>query len=126
MKRLTPAVKHRLILYFKVLVLVPLCVFMVLVPYSILLRWNLITSILFWFFIIPGVTLYLHSRLFETSHLTWKAVASLASFYGIMVYMIYEHYQSDQFAIMMFSAAYNFLVIVVVFWVQRADKVYNR
>jgi hypothetical protein len=109
-----------------VLVLIPFCLFLVLAPYSLLLGWNPITLILFWFIIVPAVTLFLHSKIFKTADITWRAAASLASFYSFMVFMIYEHYQSDYFAIMMFSALYNLLVIGLVMFVQKIDRVAAR
>jgi hypothetical protein len=122
LKILKQAARHRLLLYFKVLVLIPFGVFLVMALYSLLIRWNLTTSILLWFFVVPAVILFLNLGLFKTRNITWKTVASLASLYCITVYMIYDHYQSDAFEIMMFSAGYNFLVMALVMFVQWRDK----
>jgi len=110
-------------LYFKVLALIPLCISIVLAAYSLLLGWNLITLIVFWFFIVPFLTLFLSSRLLKEDHVTAKTMVSLTAFYSLMVFMIYEHFQSDYFAVMMFSFLYNFLILGLVMFVQRHDRI---
>ena len=110
---------NHLLVYFKVAILIPLCVFVVLAPYSFLLGWNGITLIVFWFFVVPGVILYLSSRFFKDSGVTGKAMVSLITFYSIMVFMTYKHFQSDYFAVMLFSFLFNSLVMGLVMIVKR-------
>lgn len=120
---MTLANRYRhLLVYFKIAILIPLCLFVVMAPYSLLLGWNVITLIIFWFFIVPGVILYLSARLFKDSRVTGKAMVSLITFYSIMVFMTYKHFQSDYFAMMLFSFLFNLLVMGLVMFVERRDS----
>lgn len=107
----------------KVVVVIPLTTVIVLSGYSLLLGWNLITLVIFWFLIVPFVILFLTSWLLKEDHITIKPLVSLIVFYSFLVWMIYKHFESDAFAIMMFSFLYNFLVMCLVMFVQRHDEV---
>jgi hypothetical protein len=108
--------------YSIVLVFIPLCLCAVLAPYSIFLGWNLITLFIFWFIIVPVMTIYLSSKFLKRYHRMWKSMLALISFYGFMIFMIYKHYESDYFMVMIASLVYNLLVMAVVIVVERADK----
>ena len=92
---------------------VPLGLAIVLVPFSILLGWNLLTLILFWFLLVPGLTIYLPTRSSNNNNHILESLVGLMIFYGIMVFMIYEHYKTDYFQIMVISGVINLIVVVM-------------
>jgi hypothetical protein len=92
---------------------VPIGLAVVLVPFSMLIGWNLITLILFWFLIIPGLTIYLPTKTSNNKNHLLESGAGLMIFYWIMVFMIYEHYKSDYFQIMISSCVINLLVVIM-------------
>ncbi len=107
--------------YSIVLVFIPLCVLAVLVPYSLLLRWNVWTLLLFWFIILPVLTIYLSVKLLRGYHRMSQALLSMTTFYAFIIFMIYDHYQSDYFLLMIVSMVYNTLVMLVVMFVDCHD-----
>jgi hypothetical protein len=93
--------------------IVPTELAIVLVPFSLLIGWNLITGIIFWLVIIPVLTIFLPSMVSNnTSHL-FESVLGLIIFYALMVFMIYDHYQSDFFQLMIFSFVVNLIVVSI-------------
>jgi len=111
----------------KVVLIIPLCVFLVLALCSLLVRFNVITVflyyILFWFIILPGIILYLSSKLLRKEHSVWKAMVSMATFYGFMVFMTYKHYATDYFMLVMISFLWNSGVMIIVMLVGRDDNI---
>jgi hypothetical protein len=111
----------------KVVLIIPLCVFLALALCSLLVRYNVITMILYyivsWFVILPGIILYLSSKLLRKEHRVWKAMVSMITFYGFMVFMIYKHYATDFFMLMMISFLWNSGVMITVMLVERDDSI---
>jgi hypothetical protein len=107
--------------YVIVLVFIPVCVLAVLVPYSLLLGWNVWTLLLFWFIIHPVVTIYLSVKLLKGYYRMSQAILALLSFHAFVIFMIYDHYQSDYFLLMIVSMVYNTLVMLVVVFVDWHD-----
>lgn len=119
LSRLTShAVPH----YFVIVVVIPLCVFLVMVPYSLFLKWDLLSLLLFWFVTVPFVILFSSTKFLKKKNAIWKSVISLISFYSLMVFMIYKHYQSDFFTIMMISFLWNLLIMLSVMIVEHVDR----
>ena len=94
-------------------VIVPLGIAIVLVPISKLLGWNLATLFLFWFVLIPVLSIYLPVLISSSKNRVLKSVIGLLLFYGIIVFMIYDHYKTDYFKIMMISFAINSISVFV-------------
>ncbi len=94
--------------------IVPICLAVILVPFSILIGWNLITLFLFWFVLIPTLTLYLPTRISKNKSHLLESLVGLIIFYAIMVFLIYDHYKTDYFKIMIISCAINFLLVAVI------------
>jgi len=113
---------HPVTRYFIVIVIIPLCILAVLIPYSLLLKWNIFTLLLFWFIIVPFVVQFLTARLLRNKNTVANSMIALVSFYGFMVWMIYEHYQSDYFAIMISSFVWNLLIMLLVFVIDFVDR----
>ena len=85
----------------------------VLVPFSILIGWSLLTLVLFWFVLIPFLTIYLPSRISKAGNHLLESLVGLTIFYAIMVFMIYDQYKTDYFQLMLVSFVVNFIVVAM-------------
>ena len=85
-----------------------------LVLYSLLLGWNALSLFIFWFLLVPGLTVYLPLRFLKRKGHLFTSLSGLVIFYGVMVWMIYDHYQTDYFQIMMISFVVNMALVTVV------------
>lgn len=61
----------------------------------------------FWFVILPMMTFYLPTKVSKNRTHLVEALSGLMIFYAIMVFMIYDHYQSDFFQLMIVSLLIN-------------------
>lgn len=102
----------------KATLIVPFGLILVLVPYSMLIGWNLFTGILFWYVITPALTIYLPSIISKNKGHLMESLVGLAIFYAVMVFMIYDHYKTDYFLIMMVSLVVNMMVIALFMWIK--------
>ncbi len=81
------------------------------VPYFLLLGWNLITLLLFWFILVPFISI-LSSRFYNKINKNWiAAITGCIIFYLFMVFMIYSHYKTDFFKVMMISSVSSIFII---------------
>jgi hypothetical protein len=112
--------------YFLRLLLIQVCIMLVLVPYSTFLGWNGLTLFGFWFIILPVLSIYLSSRFLGKKTGVLHAMAVLVFFYSFMVFMIYKHFQTDFFAVMMISMFWNLLIMTFVWLTEADDKVSTR
>ena len=99
--------------------IVPFGLAIVFVPFSILIGWNLITLILFWLVLTPGLTIYLPPIVSSNKNHLFESLVGLTIFYAIMVFMIYDHYKTDYFQIMILSFVINLILVSVVTWTRR-------
>jgi hypothetical protein len=95
---------------------VPAALGFVLILFSILIGWNLMTLILFWLIIIPGLTIYLPTIISSNKSHLFKSLVGMLIFYGIMVFMIYDHYDSDYFKVMIVSGVMNLVFVSMITW----------
>ncbi|WP_268125394.1 hypothetical protein [Roseivirga pacifica] len=95
--------------------IIPLGLTAVLVPFSLLIGWNLFTLLLFWFVLIPGLSMYLPTLVSSNQNHLIETVLGLVIFYSIMVFMIYDHYQTDYFKAMIISFLINLIVVSIWF-----------
>lgn len=91
----------------------------VLVPFSLLIGWNLISLFLFWFVISPGLTIYLPTMVSGNRFHLFESLAGFVIFYAVMVFMIYDHFKTDYFQIMMLSFAINLILVSSICWTSR-------
>ena len=85
-------------------IIVILSLIVILVPYSLFLGWNLFTSILFWFVLVPLISI-LTARFYSNPEKRVSAgILGCLFFYLIIIFMIYSSYQSDQFKLMIVSS----------------------
>ena len=100
----------------KGILIVPVALVITLVPFSILIGWNLMTLILFWLIITPALTIYLPTIISSNKSILIKSVAGLVIFYGIMVFLIFDHYDSDYFKVMILSSVINLIFVSMITW----------
>ncbi|MBK8506868.1 MAG: hypothetical protein IPL46_34645 [Saprospiraceae bacterium] len=101
------------------ILIVPLVLTIVLVPYSLVIGWNLITLILFWFVLTPGLTIYFPSVISGQRRHLLESLVGLIVFYAFMVFIIYSHYKTDYFRIMIISCVINLIVVSGIIWIMR-------
>lgn len=94
--------------------IVPLGLAIVLTLFSFIIGWNLATLILFWFLITPSLTLYLHAKVSRGRNHLLESLLGLITFYAIMVFLIYEHYKTDYFQVMIVSGILNLFVVTAI------------
>jgi len=93
--------------------IVPIGLTIILVPFSILIGWNLISLIVFWFVLIPGLTIYLPTKFSRNRNHLIESLLGLIIFYAIMIFMIYDHYKTDYFQIMILSFVINLTLVSI-------------
>jgi hypothetical protein len=86
--------------------------FVILIPYSVFLGWNLGTSVLFWFILVPIVA-NLSSGFFRFPDNLAAAILGELLFYAFMVFMTYKHYKNDLFMLMLYSVLPTVLLLVL-------------
>jgi hypothetical protein len=91
--------------------IVPLGLLIILVPFSLLIGWSLLTLIIFWLVLTPLLTLYLPTLISSNKNLLFESLVGLIIFYGIMVFMIYDHYRTDYFRVMILSCVINLILV---------------
>ncbi|MCB0637189.1 MAG: hypothetical protein KDC54_11255 [Lewinella sp.] len=99
--------------------IVPLGLAIILVPFSMLIGWNVMTLLLFWLVLTPGLAIYLPTIVSNQPHHLFESSVGLVIFYALMVFMIHEHYQTDYFRVMMLSGLINLVLVVVLAWVKK-------
>lgn len=94
--------------------IVPIGLIVALIPFSLIIGWNLITLILFWFVLIPILSIYLPTIISNKKNHLFASAIGLLSFYAFMVFMIYDHYKTDYFQVMIFSGVINLIIVSVI------------
>ncbi len=98
--------------------IIPIGVAISLAFFSLTLGWNLLTMFLFWFLLIPILANYLPRLISKKDHYLKQSIIGLTLFYAFMVLMIYEHYQSDYFLLMMLSLISNIGIASLIVWIR--------
>ena len=104
----------------KGILIVPIGLAIVLVPFSILIGWNLITLTLFWLVITPALTIYLPIVVSKNKNHLFESLPGLLIFYAIMVFMIYDHYKTDYFKVMILSCVLNLIFVSFITWTRNS------
>ncbi|MBT8191262.1 MAG: hypothetical protein HKO89_03840 [Saprospiraceae bacterium] len=100
------------------IMIIPIGVIVFLLLFTFTIGWNPVTIILFWFLCIPLLANYLPKLVFKREVYPAQSILGLVIFYGFMVLMIYEHYQSDYFLLMMLSLLSNLVIILLIAWIK--------
>jgi cyanate permease len=97
-------------------------------PFSRLVGWDIGTVVLFWFIITPALALYLPTLTSKRKNTLPESIAGILISYALMVFMIYDHYQTDMFLMIMISCGFNLIVMYVIFivWKTIEDDDRNR
>ena len=82
-----------------------------LVPISLLIGWNLATMVIFWYLLVPVFTVGVSWRLFKDKNPIWVPLLGLIIFYGGLIFMTYDDYLTDYFDIMLVSLATNLIMV---------------
>ncbi|WP_323757260.1 hypothetical protein [Roseivirga sp.] len=99
---------------------IPLAMVIILIPFSLLIGWNMASMVVFWFVLIPLVSHLVPRKVFKSTNSMKESIIGLTIFYALMTFMIYEH--SEFLQLMMISFVVNLLVL---FFIQ-LDKKVNR
>ena len=99
--------------------IVPIALMAVLIPFSMLIGWNLLTAILFWFVIVPPIAIYLPTTVSKNKGHLIETLSGLIIFYAFMVFMIYDHFKTDYFQIMIVSCVVNLVLVSLITWAGR-------
>ena len=102
--------------------IVPVGLAIILVPYSIFIGWNGATLVLFWLVLTPALTIYLPTLVSTNKRHLFESIVGLIPFYGLMVFMIYDHYKSDYFQFMIISCVINVILVPTISWIQTQTK----
>lgn len=108
------------------ILIVPLALVLVLVPYSLILGWNIVTLLIFWFIIIPAIAIHTPSLILKYKRHPYESVLGLVIFYLFMAFMIYEHFHSDFFKVMTVSCLLNLLLVSAIIRLLNPQKNYNK
>ena len=106
----------KLINYTKQTLIVPISSFLALVLLSYTFGWGFLSLLLFWFILIPILAATLPGIVSKNKFPLKQSILGLIIFYAFMVFMIYDHYQSDYFLIMMISLLSNIGVVAFFRW----------
>ena len=93
------------------ILVVPTILMMILVSYSLLIGWNLATMLLFWYLLVPALIIFMCWWFTGDRNPVWVNLSGLAVFYGTMLFMVYDHYQTDYFLIMFISLPVNVVLV---------------
>lgn len=94
---------------------VPIALSIVMIPFSLLIGWNLITMVVFWLVITPALSYFLPGLVSGNKSRLLKSLSGLLIFYCIMVLMIYDHSKSDYFRVMALSGLINLATVSLIF-----------
>ena len=94
--------------------IVPIGLAIILVPFSIWIGWNLFTLILFWFVLTPALATFLPTIFSKSRNHIKESMLGLVIFYVTIAFMIYDHYKTDYFKVMIFSFAINLILILMI------------
>ena len=93
-------------------VVITLSVFLIVVSNSI--GWNITTLILFWFALVPILSVYLPMKISNNKNHLPESLTGLILFYSIPIIMLYEQYQTDFFKIMIASCIINVGLVTLI------------
>ncbi len=94
-----------------VVVLVGLII--ILIPFGLIFGMSLLPNIIFWFFVVPFLAFSFGTKICISQDQMFASLTGLLLFYGFMVFMIYEHYQSDFFKLMLLSMVTGIPALII-------------
>lgn len=106
----------------KEILIVPLVLAAVLVPFSLFIGWNLFTLVLFWFLMVPSISFFAPRLVSPKKNLLLSSMLGLVIFYVGMVFMIYKQAQSDFFQVLIWSALINLALTGILHFAVKQEK----
>lgn len=98
---------------------VPVGLAVILVPFSLLIGWNLLSAVIFWLVLTPVLAGHLPTLISNNKNLLAESLTGLLIFYALMVFMIYDHFKTDLFLIMMVSCLVNLGSVTIIYKLKR-------
>jgi hypothetical protein len=108
------------------IVIVTLSLFGILVPYSLFLGWNLITLFIFWFILVPIITILTARFYNKVNKRISSGLFGCIAFYLIMIFLIYSHYKTDYFKVMIvsfFTSIYAIWIFSKIYIIIRSKRI---
>lgn len=102
--------------------IVSISLFLVLIPFSMVIGWNFFTAILFWLVLTPALAIYLPTAILKKKDHLMDSLIGMVIFYAFMVFMTYDHYKTDYFKLMIVSLMINMMVVSWISWAIRQRK----
>ena len=85
---------------------------LILIPFSLIIEWNVISLIFFWFLIVPLIS-FIIPRIIPSNRLKlFQSIIGMILFYGIMIFMIYKQSETDYFRVMAISGIVNLIIVL--------------
>lgn len=104
------------------IVSVPITLFILLLPFSLITGWNIVTVLLYWFLIVPFAAEYIPTVFFNEKNQLVRSVIGTIIYYSFMLFLSRAYYQSDLYQVMAISALINAGSIVLI---SKIKKVYR-
>ncbi len=106
------------------IVSIPVILGVLLALIGLTVGWNLATLFIFWFLVIPILALQVPRLLSSRGNHWTESLLGIVIFYAGMVFMIYEHYQTDYFKVMMISFFVNSIIMIIVNYKKAGDSIH--
>jgi len=94
---------------------------LVFAPFSLLAGWNIVTLLVFWFVIVPWIAVYIPGKASQNKNHLLESLVGLVLFYSFMMFLIYDHYQSDYFLVMMASCLVNLAFVTIISLIRKVQ-----
>lgn len=84
---------------------------LIILPFSLLIDWNIVTLILFWFLIVPLASFLIPFLIPGNRQKLLQSIIGMMLFYGVMIFMIYTQSETDYFRLMAISGIVNLILM---------------
>jgi len=101
---------------------VPVTLLILLLPFSFITGWNSATLVVYWIFITPFVAEYVPTLFSKNKNQLQHSVVGMLIYYSFVAFMIFKHYQTDMFFIIMLSCLINLGSITLISYVKKVYR----
>ncbi len=88
---------------------------LILIPFSLIIGWNLLSAVIFWFLIVPLITIAFPYLIQANKQHQMQSIIGIIFFYGAIVLMIYMQSATDFFKVMAVSGVVNLVLILGIY-----------
>jgi hypothetical protein len=85
---------------------------LILIPFSLIIGWSVISLISFWFIIVPLFSFIIPHLIPGNRLKLLQSIIGMILFYGIMIFMIYKQSETDYFRAMAVSGIVNLILLL--------------